>query len=53
MDPKRVNVRVVTRPINLKLEVNGHVFRAPRTFVSWEGYRLNVYAPRQRHNGRT
>ncbi|MDP9408893.1 MAG: hypothetical protein M3P70_00045 [Actinomycetota bacterium] len=49
MDPKQVNVRFVTRPVDLKLEVSGRVFSAPRTLLSWEGYKLNVYAPRQRH----
>ena len=53
IDPRRVDVRFATGPIDLKLEVNGRVFRAPRTFLSWEGYKLNVYAPRQRHDGRT
>ncbi len=40
-------------PIDLRPRINGRVFRAPRTFLSWEGYKLNVYAPRQRHDGLT
>ncbi len=51
--PKTVEVDFATRPTGLKLTVNGETFRAPKTFVSWEGYALNVSAPRQRHNGRT
>jgi glucose/arabinose dehydrogenase len=50
--PKIVDVRFETRPSELKLEVNGIVFRSPRTFHSWQGYKLNVYAPRQQYNGR-
>ena len=47
LDPKRVDVSFTTEPTGFKLIVNGGTFRAPRTFVSWEGYKLNVYAPRQ------
>ena len=46
--PKTVRVRFETRPTHFKLRVNGRVFRAPRAFVSWEGYALNVSARRQR-----
>ena len=46
--PKTVEVRFETRPSGLRLKVNGNLFRAPRTFVSWEGYALNAAAPRQR-----
>lgn len=43
--PRAVDVRFATRPTELRLEVNGAAFRTPRTFVSWTGYRLNLYAP--------
>jgi hypothetical protein len=46
--PKTVEVSFATQPKDLKLAVNGKKFRAPRTFVSWEGYALNVSAPRQK-----
>ena len=52
--PKTVEVGFETQPRNFfKLTVNGETFRAPKTFVSWEGYALNVSAPRQRYGGRT
>jgi glucose/arabinose dehydrogenase len=51
--PKTVDITFATQPTGFKLEVNGIPFRSPRTFRSWEGYKLNIYAPRQRHNGRT
>jgi hypothetical protein len=46
--PKTVEVSFATQPKDLKLAVNGKKFRAPRTFVSWESYALNVSAPRQK-----
>ena len=46
------SVRFQTRPTGFKLEINGRAFLAPKLFVSWEGYKLNVRAPAQRHNGR-
>ncbi len=52
LEPKAVRVRFATRPLGLKLKLNGRVFRAPNTFLSWQGYRLNVYAPPQRYDGR-
>lgn len=33
--------------MRLRLYVNGEQLAAPRTFVSWEGYKLNVFAPRR------
>lgn len=51
--PQTVDVTFATQPTEFKLEVNGIAFRSPRTFRSWEGYKLNVYAPRQRHDDRT
>jgi glucose/arabinose dehydrogenase/PKD repeat protein len=44
--PNTVDVVFQSRPGELDLFINGHKFDdAMRTFVSWEGYRLNVYAP--------
>lgn len=51
--PNTVPVRFSTRPSDFRLSVNGKTFAAPRSFLSWKGYKLNVYAPRQRENGRT
>ena len=49
--PAKVDVTFRTEPAGLELEVNGDTFRAPRTFTSWEGYKLNVSAPDQRAAG--
>ena len=35
------------------LKINGEALRYPATLLSWEGYGLNVSAPRQREDGRT
>ena len=44
--PHTVDVVFQSRPAELDLVVNGHKFDdATRTFMSWEGYRLNVDAP--------
>ena len=48
LEPKTVNVRFLSRPTGFRLRANGQTFLAPRTFVSWEGYKLNVVAPMQR-----
>lgn len=53
VNPKTVNVRFATSPKGLKLKVNGQAFIAPKTFLSWQGYVLNVYAPAQNHDGRS
>ncbi len=45
LQPNRVNVTFESSPSGLSLRVNGTTFRAPRTFVSWEGYKLSVNAP--------
>ena len=45
LQPNRVNATFETQPSGLSLQVNGETFAAPRTFVSWEGYKLNVSAP--------
>ncbi len=52
LKPKTTSVRFGTRPAEFFLYANGTKFRAPRTFLSWEGYRLNVYAPPQTHGGK-
>ncbi len=51
--PKTVEVGFASLSRDLKLTVNGETFRAPKTFVSWKGYALNVSAQRQRYRGRT
>lgn len=48
LPPNTVEVRFATRPWNFQLTVNGQAFRAPKTFISWEDYDLNVSAPRQK-----
>jgi Ca2+-binding RTX toxin-like protein len=40
-----VDVTFQSNPSGLSLQLNGTTFTAPRTFVSWEGYNLNVNAP--------
>jgi hypothetical protein len=40
-----VNVAFASEPSGLSLQLNGTTFTAPRTFVSWNGYKLNVNAP--------
>lgn len=53
LNPKTVPVRFATRPTDFRLTVNGRTFAAPRAFLSWQGYKLNVYAPAQRKDGRS
>jgi hypothetical protein len=43
-----VDLTFRTRSLVLRLKANGWAFKAPRTLLSWVGYDLNVYAPRQR-----
>jgi Ca2+-binding RTX toxin-like protein len=45
LQPNRVNATFESRPTGLKLQVNGTTSTAPQTLVSWEGYKLAVYAP--------
>jgi glucose/arabinose dehydrogenase len=46
LGPNTVDVVFQARPAGLDLVVNGDKFDKPtRTYISWEGYRLNVYAP--------
>ena len=49
--PQTVAVTFGTQPKDLRLKINGDVFLAPKTIVSWEGYSLNAVAPRQRDPG--
>ena len=44
--PNTVDAVFQSQPAGLDLVVNGDKFDKPtRTYISWEGYRLNVYAP--------
>ena len=45
--PRRVNITLATNPSGLNLTVNGGNVIGPTTFVSWDGYALNVNAPDQ------
>jgi glucose/arabinose dehydrogenase len=45
LQPNRANVTFESNPSGLSLQLNGTTFTAQRTFVSWEGYSLNVSAP--------
>lgn len=45
LEPKTVDVSFQTHPDGLQLNVNGETVLAPRTFLSWQGYKINVYAP--------
>ena len=55
LQPNRVDATFQSNPIGLSLQVNGTSFKAPRTFVSWEGYKMSVNAPspQQRLSGST
>ena len=47
--PRKVDVTLNTNPAaGIKLGVNGATYAAPRTFVSWEDYKLNVSAASQK-----
>ncbi len=48
LHPKLVDVTFQSQPTGAQLQVNGTTFTASRTFVSWEGYKLTVYAPSSR-----
>lgn len=43
--PKTVDVSFATYPAGLRVSVNGIGIYSARTLTSWEGYKLNVYAP--------
>ncbi len=46
LQPNRVNVTLQSEPAGLSLQVNGdNAFVSPHTLVSWQGYKLNIYAP--------
>jgi glucose/arabinose dehydrogenase len=45
--PRTVDLRFETAPPGLKLKADVFLFTAPRTLVSWEGYRFRVNAPTQ------
>ena len=46
LDPRRVSVTFKTSPKNKpNLTVNGATIDAPKAFVSWNGYALDVNAP--------
>lgn len=47
LQPRRVNITLRTAPSELRLRVNGINIIAPSTFVSWDGYPLNVAAASQ------
>ncbi|MFL5758481.1 MAG: DNRLRE domain-containing protein [Thermomicrobiales bacterium] len=47
LNPHKVNVSLNTNPSGLGLTVNSVAISAPDTFVSWEGYDLQVSAPNQ------
>ena len=51
--PKTVELTFGTEPAGLAIRINGESRRAPSTLLSWEGWELNVFAPRQRKDGRT
>jgi Ca2+-binding RTX toxin-like protein len=45
LQPNQVDTTFPSSPPGLNLEINGTTITAPRSFVSWEGYMLNVNAP--------
>jgi glucose/arabinose dehydrogenase len=51
LQPRKVNITLATNPSGLNLAVNGANVTASHTFVSWDGYDLNVNAPNQTANG--
>lgn len=51
--PKTTEVSFGTEPAGLAVKINGETRRAPSTLLSWDGYDLNVSAPRQQKDGRT
>ena len=52
LKPRTTEVSFATGPTGFRLYASGQTFKGPRTFLSWEGYGLNVYAPPQRQDGR-
>jgi glucose/arabinose dehydrogenase len=51
--PRRVNIMLATQPAGLNLTVNGITMSGGTTFVSWDGYGLNVNAPNQTFNNQS
>ncbi len=51
LNPHKVNVTIATNPTGLGITVNSFTIYAPNTFVSWEGYGLQVSAPNQLDKG--
>ena len=45
LQPRKVNITLTTKPAGLALAVNNTSVQGPFTFVSWDGYALNVSAP--------
>ena len=53
LPPRTTDLTFKTEPAGLRVDVAGKSLTSPRTITSWEGYDLNVLAPRQRKDGRT
>ena len=45
LQPRKVNITVTSKPAGLALMLNNTGVQGPFTFVSWDGYALNVNAP--------
>ena len=50
--PWLVRLRFATRPMGLRLRIQGTMLRAPKDIVSWPGYQIHVDAPKQIKNGK-
>jgi glucose/arabinose dehydrogenase len=50
--PRTTRLGFSTKPGGLRVRVNGRDFVAPRSLLSWENARLNLYAPDQRRDGK-
>ncbi len=48
--PRKTNITLATQPAGLNLNVNNTDVSGGTTFVSWDGYELNVNAPNQTVN---
>jgi hypothetical protein len=51
--PRKVNITLATQPAGLNLTVNEITMPGGTTFVSWDGYGLNVAAPNQTFNNQS
>ena len=47
LQPRKTNITLATQPAGLNLTVNNTAVSGGTTFVSWDGYQLNVAAPNQ------